>query len=76
VQVLLPVVADGVERVVHALPRGRLGLLEEDAHVAALVGRVRRAAELAGQPGKQLIGTPSRAHYVQDDRGERHLPAQ
>jgi hypothetical protein len=76
VEVLLPVVAGGVESVMHALPRRRLGFLEEDAHVAALIGRVRRTAELTGQPGKQLVGTPSRAHHVQDDRGERHLPAQ
>ena len=73
---LLPIVAGGVEGVVDALPRRRLGFLEEDAHVAPLVGGVHRSAEMTGEPGKQFVGTPAGAHDVQDDRGERHLSAQ
>jgi hypothetical protein len=38
VQVLLPVIADGVKRIVYTLPRGALGLLKQNAHVPALVG--------------------------------------
>ncbi|MEN3280987.1 MAG: hypothetical protein V7607_2127 [Solirubrobacteraceae bacterium] len=38
VEVLGPVIAGGVKRIVYALPRGALGFLEKDAHVSELVG--------------------------------------
>jgi hypothetical protein len=71
-EVLVPVITGGVKRIVHALPRGALGFLNKDAHVPALVGQRRSSAELLGDGGKQLIGSPSRARHVDDDRGERH----
>jgi hypothetical protein len=70
--VLAPVVAGGVKRIGYALPRGALGFLEKDAHVPALVGDQRSSAELLGDGGKELVGAPSRAGDVDDDRGERH----
>jgi hypothetical protein len=72
VEVLVPVVTGGVKRIVYALPRGALGFLKKDAHVAALVGDRRSSAELLGDGGKQLIGAPSRARHMDDDRGQRH----
>jgi hypothetical protein len=70
--VLVPVIAGGVKRIVYALPRGALGFLNKDAHVPALVGNRRFSPELPGDGGKQLVGAPSRARHVDDDRGERH----
>jgi hypothetical protein len=72
VQVLVPVIAGGVKRIVYALPRGVLGFLKDDAHVPALVGDRRSSAELLGDGGKQLIGAPTGARHVDDDRSERH----
>ena len=73
---LLPVVAGRVEPVVDVLPRRGQGLLEEDAHVASLVGGLDLPAEVDGQRGKQRIGARSRAHDVHDDGGQRHRPGQ
>jgi hypothetical protein len=72
VQVLVPVIAGGVKRIVYALPRGALGFLKQNAHVPALVGGLRFSAEMIGDRGEQLAGAPSRARNVDDDRGERH----
>jgi hypothetical protein len=72
VEVLVPVIAGAVKRLVHALPRGALGFLKKDAHVPALVGLGGSLAELLGDGGKQRVGAPSRARHVDDDRGERH----
>jgi hypothetical protein len=72
VEVLVPVSAGGVKRIVYALPRGALGFLNKDAHVSTLVGDRWSSAELLGDGRKQLIGAPSRARHVDDDRGERH----
>ena len=71
-QVLLPVIAGGVKRIAYALPRGALGFLKKDANVATLVGDRGSSAELLGDGAKQLVGAPSRAHHVDDDRGQRH----
>ncbi len=71
-KVLVPVIAGGVKRIVYVLPRGALGFFKKDAHVPALVGDRRSSAELLGDSGKQLVGAPSRARHVDDDRGERH----
>jgi hypothetical protein len=72
VEVLVPVIAGGVKRIVHALPRGGLGFLEKHAHVPALVGDRRSSAELLGDRGKQLVSAPSGARHMHDDRGEWH----
>jgi hypothetical protein len=72
VQVLVPVIAGGVKRIVYALPRGALGFLKKDARVPALVGDRRSSSELLGDGGKQLVGPPSRARHMDDDRGQRH----
>jgi hypothetical protein len=72
VKVLVPVAAGSVKRIVHALPRGALGLLKQDAHVPALAGDRRFPAEVRGNGGKQRVGTPPRARHVNDDRDERH----
>jgi hypothetical protein len=72
VEVLVPVIAGGVKRIVYVLPRGAVGFFKKDAHVPALVGDRRSSAELLGDGGKQLVGAPSRARHVDDDRGERH----
>jgi hypothetical protein len=72
VEVPAPVVAGGVKRIVDALPCGALGFLEKNAHVPPLVGDLRFCAEMLGDGGKQLVGAPSRARHVDDDRGERH----
>jgi hypothetical protein len=72
VEVLVPVIAGGVKRIVDALPRGALGFLKKDAHVPALVGDLRSSAKLLGEGGKQLVGAPSRARHADDDRGQRH----
>jgi hypothetical protein len=72
VEVLGPVIAGGVKRIVHALPRGALGFLQQNAHMPALVGDLRSSAELLGDGVKQLLGAPSRARHVDDDRGQRH----
>jgi hypothetical protein len=71
-QVLVPVIAGGVKRIVYALPRGALGFLKQNAHVPALVGGLRFSPETMGDRGKQLAGAPSPARNVDDDRGERH----
>ena len=67
-----PVIAGGVKRIVHALPRGALGFLEQYAHVPPLVGDLRSPAEMLGDGREQLVCTPARAHHVDDDRGQRH----
>lgn len=67
-----PVIARCVKRIVDALPRGGLGLLEEDANVPPLVGGLQLSTEVVGDPGEQFVGAPSRARDVEDDRGERH----
>jgi hypothetical protein len=72
VEVPAPVTAGGIKRIVDALPRGALGFLEKNAHVTPLVGDLRFCAEMPGDGGKQLVGAPSRARHVDDDRGERH----
>ena len=72
VEMLVPVIAGGVERIADALPRGALGFLKQNAHVPALVGDLRSSAEMLGDGRKQLVGTPARAHHVDDDRGQRH----
>jgi hypothetical protein len=71
-EVLVPVIAGGAKRIVDALPRGALGFLKKDAHVPALVGQRRSSAEMLGDGGKQLVGAPSRARHLDDDRSERH----
>ena len=71
-QVLVPVIAGSVKRIVYALPRSALGFLKKEAHVPALVGDRQSSAELLGDGGKQLVGTPSRARHMDDDRGQRH----
>jgi hypothetical protein len=71
-QMLVPVIAGGVKRIVDALPRGALGFLKQNAHVPPLVGDLRSSAEMLGDGGKQLVGAPSRARHVDDDRGQRH----
>jgi hypothetical protein len=72
VEMLVPVIGGGVERIVHVLPRGALGFLKQNAHVPALVGDLRSSAEMLGDGRKQLVCTPPRAHHVYDDRGQRH----
>jgi hypothetical protein len=72
VEVLVPVVAGGVERVMDVIPRGARGLLEQKAHVPALVGGRRCLAKLVGDGGQQCVGPVPRACDVDDDRGERH----
>jgi hypothetical protein len=72
VEVPAPVIAGGIKRIVYALPRGALGFLEKNAHVPALVGDLRSTAEMLGDGRKQLVGTPSRARHMDDDRGQRH----
>jgi hypothetical protein len=72
VEMLVPVIAGGVKRIVYALPRGALGFLKKDAHVPTLVGDLRSSAELLGDGGQQLVGAPSRARHMDHDGGERH----
>jgi hypothetical protein len=72
VEMLVPVIAGGVERIVDALPRGALGFLKQNTHVPPLVGDQRSPAEMLGDGRKQLVGTPPRARHVDDDRGQRH----
>jgi hypothetical protein len=72
VEVLVPVTAGGVKRIVDALPHGALGFLKKKAHVPPLDGDLRSSAEMLGDRGKQLVGAPSRARHVDDDGGERH----
>ena len=69
---LVPVVAGVVKRIVYALPRGALGFLKKNAHAPTRVRDRGSSAELLGDGGKQLVGAPSRARHVHDDRGERH----
>ena len=69
---LVPVITGGVKRIFYALPRSVLGFLEKDPYVPAIVRDRRSSAELLGDGGKQLVGAPSRARHVDDDRGERH----
>jgi hypothetical protein len=71
-QVLPPVVARRVERVVDVLPSRVLALFEQQAHVSALVGGVRLLAEVAGNGSKQFVGARAWARHMDDDRGERH----
>ena len=71
-EVLVPVIAGGVKRIVRALPRGALRCLKKNAHVPPLVGDQRFSAEMLGDRGKQFVGAPSRARDVNDDRGQRH----
>jgi hypothetical protein len=71
-QVLLPVVAGGLEGVVDALPARIRALLEQEPDVPALVGSVHLLAELAGNGGKQFVGARSWARHVDDDCGKRH----
>jgi hypothetical protein len=71
-EMLVPVIAGGVKRIVDALPRGARGFLKQNAHVPPLVGDLRSTAEMLGDGRKQLVGTPSRARHVNDDRGQRH----
>jgi hypothetical protein len=72
VEVLVPVIAGGIKRIVDTLPRGTLGFLEKNAHVPPLVGDLRSSAEMLGDGGKQLVGAPSRARHVDHDGGEGH----
>ena len=71
-EVLAPVIAGGVKRIVDALPRSALGFLKQNAHVPALVGDLRSFAEMLGDGGKQLVRAPSRARHADHNRGERH----
>jgi hypothetical protein len=72
VEVLLPVIAGSVERVVHVIPRDAPGFLEKDAYVAALVDGQRPPTEMLGRGSEQCIGAPARVGDVNDDRGEWH----
>jgi hypothetical protein len=72
VEMLVPVIAGGVERIVDVLPRGALGFLEQNAHVPTLVRDLRSSAEMLGDVRKQLVCAPPRARHVEDDRGQRH----
>jgi hypothetical protein len=71
-EMLVPVTAGGVKRIVDALPRGVLGFLKQNAHVPPLVGDLRSSAEMLGDGGEQLVGAPSGARHADDDGGERH----
>jgi hypothetical protein len=71
-EVLAPVTAGGVKRIVYALPRGALGFLKQNAHVPPLVGDLRSSTEMLGDGGKQLVGARSRARHVDDDGSDRH----
>jgi hypothetical protein len=71
-EVLAPVTAGGVKRIVYALPRGALGFLKQNAHVPPLVGDLRFSAEMLGDGGKQPVGARSRARHADDDGSERH----
>ena len=72
---LLPVVTGRGEAVVDVLPRRAQWLLEEDPHLAELVGRRYRLAEMARERDEQFLGALSGAHDVHDDGGQRHLHA-
>jgi hypothetical protein len=72
-QVLLPVVAGGLEGVVDALPARVAALLEQQTNVPAVVGDMRLLAEAVGHGSKQLVGARSWARHLHDDRGKRHL---
>jgi hypothetical protein len=72
VEALVPVIAGGTTRAVHAIPRGARGLLEKQADVAALVGGRCCSAELVGDGGQQCVGPVSWGCDMDDDRGERH----
>jgi hypothetical protein len=72
VEVLAPVIAGDVKRIMYALPSGSLGSLKKNAYVPSLVGHRCCSAEMRGDGGEQLVGPPSRARHVDDDRGERH----
>ena len=69
VEMLVPVIAGGVERIVDALPRGALGFLKQHAHVPPLVGDRRHSAEMVGDAGTQFVGAPA---WARNDRAERH----
>jgi hypothetical protein len=72
VEVLVPVIAAGVKRVVYAIPRAVCGFLKKKTHVTALVGGRRFSAEMVGDGGEQCVGPVSWARDVDDGRGERH----
>ena len=72
---LLPIIAGRCEAVVDMLPRRDQWLLEQDPHVAELVGRRYRPAEMAGERDEQFLGAVSGAHNMHDDGGQRHLHA-
>ena len=72
-EVRVPVIAGGVEGIVHTLPRGALHLLKEDADVPPFIGDQRSASETLGDRGQQFVGAPAGACDVNDDRGQRHL---
>jgi hypothetical protein len=71
-EVLVPVIAGGVKRIVHTLPGRALRVLEKDAHVAPLVGGERFSPEMLGHRGKQFVSASGRARDVDDDCGQRH----
>jgi hypothetical protein len=71
-EVLVPVIAGGVKRIVHVLPGGALGLLEENADMAPLVWDDRLSPEMPGHRGKQFVSTSSRVRDMNDDRSQRH----
>jgi hypothetical protein len=72
VEVLVPVIAGGVKRVVDAIPRDACGLLEKKADMAALVSGRRFSAKLVGDGGQQCVGSDSWGCDMDDDRSERH----
>ena len=57
-EMLGPVIAGGVKRIVDALPRGGLGFLEQNAHVPSFVGRLRSAAEVLGMAASSSSARP------------------
>jgi len=72
VEVLPPVIAGGVEGVVHVIPRDAPGFLEKNAYVAALVDGQRPPTEVLGRRSEQFIGALARVRDVNDDCGEWH----
>jgi hypothetical protein len=72
VEVLVPVLAGGINGVVNAIPRGARGLLEKKADVAAVISGRRFSTELTGDGGQQCGGPVSRACDMDNYRGQRH----